>query len=203
VPFCPRCRDEFQDWVKVCPDCQVELVDVLPEPTPKPEKPPPLEPLVTVGVYSYALEAHLDKARLASEGIDSAVIDEHIIIANWLFTIPVGGVKLQVRESDANLARSALKDVVTTTDEKSTETGQYPDDERCPQCRSVDIRYEPFHIRSIYIFWFIMAVFIGGISPYAAGFSLPILKRKWKCNTCGYEWKIPKLLKKEDRALFG
>ncbi|MDD5703251.1 MAG: hypothetical protein PHU23_14535 [Dehalococcoidales bacterium] len=30
MPYCPKCRDEFQDWVKVCPGCQVALVDELP-----------------------------------------------------------------------------------------------------------------------------------------------------------------------------
>jgi hypothetical protein len=32
VPYCPKCRDEFQDWVKVCPDCGVALVEKLPLP---------------------------------------------------------------------------------------------------------------------------------------------------------------------------
>ena len=31
--FCPRCRSEFEDWVKTCPDCDVALV---PEPPPEP-----------------------------------------------------------------------------------------------------------------------------------------------------------------------
>jgi len=30
MPYCPRCRGEFQDWVKACPDCQVALVTELP-----------------------------------------------------------------------------------------------------------------------------------------------------------------------------
>jgi hypothetical protein len=30
MPYCPICRDEFQDWVKVCPSCNVELVKKLP-----------------------------------------------------------------------------------------------------------------------------------------------------------------------------
>ncbi len=38
MPFCPKCRDEFQDWVEVCPDCGVALVDKLPEPPAPPEK---------------------------------------------------------------------------------------------------------------------------------------------------------------------
>ncbi|MBN2099280.1 MAG: hypothetical protein JW753_06750 [Dehalococcoidia bacterium] len=30
MPYCPKCRDEFQDWVKTCPDCRVVLVSELP-----------------------------------------------------------------------------------------------------------------------------------------------------------------------------
>ena len=30
MPYCPKCRDEFQDWVKTCPDCRVALVAELP-----------------------------------------------------------------------------------------------------------------------------------------------------------------------------
>jgi hypothetical protein len=29
MPYCPKCRDEFQDWVKTCPDCRVALVSEL------------------------------------------------------------------------------------------------------------------------------------------------------------------------------
>ena len=29
--YCPNCRDQFEDWVKKCPDCQIKLVDRLPE----------------------------------------------------------------------------------------------------------------------------------------------------------------------------
>jgi hypothetical protein len=34
--YCPKCRSEFEDWVKTCPDCQVELVG---EPPPPPDQP--------------------------------------------------------------------------------------------------------------------------------------------------------------------
>ncbi len=30
MPYCPKCRDEFQDWAKVCPDCGIALVKELP-----------------------------------------------------------------------------------------------------------------------------------------------------------------------------
>lgn len=29
MPYCTKCRDEFQDWVKTCPDCRVALVPEL------------------------------------------------------------------------------------------------------------------------------------------------------------------------------
>jgi hypothetical protein len=39
MPFCPKCHDEFQEWVKTCPDCRVRLLaelHVQAEPTPSP-----------------------------------------------------------------------------------------------------------------------------------------------------------------------
>jgi len=44
VPYCPKCREEFQDWVKVCPDCGVALVDKLPAEKLPAEKPPAKKP---------------------------------------------------------------------------------------------------------------------------------------------------------------
>jgi len=34
--YCPKCRGEFEDWAKTCPDCHVDLVAQSP--------PPPVEP---------------------------------------------------------------------------------------------------------------------------------------------------------------
>ncbi len=35
MPFCPNCRDEFEDWVKICPDCNLALMSKLPPLPPK------------------------------------------------------------------------------------------------------------------------------------------------------------------------
>ena len=53
MSYCLKCREEFQDWVKLCPDCSLALVDSLPElsksePEPELKKEPAREPLVHV-----------------------------------------------------------------------------------------------------------------------------------------------------------
>lgn len=32
MPFCPKCKSEFQNWVTACPDCHQALVDTQPPP---------------------------------------------------------------------------------------------------------------------------------------------------------------------------
>jgi hypothetical protein len=115
MPFCPKCKDEFQDWVKACPDCRVALEDKLPPPSPKIKSILPVDPIVTIATFSYPTEAHLNKAKLESEGIDAFVADEHIVQANWLYSLAIGGVRLQVKESEAEEALSIIKGYPTSS----------------------------------------------------------------------------------------
>jgi hypothetical protein len=76
VPYCPECHDEFQDWVKVCPDCNVALVEKLP-PLPKREKlpPPPKrkkqdEPLVRIAIAPNEMIANMWSGILKEHGIN-------------------------------------------------------------------------------------------------------------------------------------
>ena len=48
MPFCPKCRDEFQDWVKTCPDCQVALVAEPPAPAESSRQAKARDPLVHI-----------------------------------------------------------------------------------------------------------------------------------------------------------
>ena len=170
MPYCPKCHDEFQDWVKACPDCGVSLVDRLPPPPTKQER--KANKLVTVATFSRAEEAHVSKGKLQSEGIWSFVADEHIVTTNWLYSIAVGGVKLQVKESDAEKAYQFLQyrqGKVTRYVEHATEN--------CPKCGSSDVHYATFSLRPLFISWLIL------------GFPLPFLKRKWVCTKCGHKWR--------------
>lgn len=51
-------------------------------------------------------EAHIAMGRLEAEGIHSWLADEHLVQTDWLYSIAVGGIKLQVR---SELAQRALE----------------------------------------------------------------------------------------------
>ena len=54
--------------------------------------------------YDGMPEAHIAMGRLAAEGIESWLADEHLVQTDWLYSIAVGGIKLQVAEEDAERA---------------------------------------------------------------------------------------------------
>jgi len=81
--FCPKCRDEFQDWVKTCPDCHVALVaELRPEsdPTSRPDRTrrasksaKAKEPLALVASASNEPEANMWAGILEDNGIHCMV----------------------------------------------------------------------------------------------------------------------------------
>lgn len=68
----------------------------------------PLPPLVTVGDYDDPMKAQLAKAQLESEGVECVLQDENMNRLYGLASIAIGGVKLQVKESDAGRAAEIL-----------------------------------------------------------------------------------------------
>jgi hypothetical protein len=98
-----------------------------------------LERFVTVATYTFPWEAQLAKARLESEGIASVVADE--ISAGLYGANAIGGVKLRVREEDADRATDLLStlrplpEIYLVTDEDARQA-------RCPSCRSEDVAAE-------------------------------------------------------------
>ena len=129
------------------------------------------EKLVTIARFSHPEEAHIVSARLESEGIWSFVADEFTVKANWLYSNAIGGVRLQVKESDVAVARKILSS--TEPDATLTSgTGQ-----KCPRCGSSDIKYGLFYLSPLFLSWLLL------------DFPLPFIKRKWSCNNCGYRWK--------------
>lgn len=103
--FCPKCGDEYKDGYDKCVECNIGLVAELPV---EELNTGPVEKLIIIAQFSKGFDAHLAKSKLESEGIEGFLADEHIVQMNWLYSNLVGGVKLQVRESDLVKAKEAL-----------------------------------------------------------------------------------------------
>lgn len=67
--------------------------------------------LIKVAAYATAVEAHLAKTKLESEGIEAFILDENIVGLNWLYSAAVGGAKVHVRKADFERARRILENI--------------------------------------------------------------------------------------------
>ncbi len=52
--------------------------------------------LTTVARFDLMPLAHIALGRLRAEGIPATLMDEHLVQTDWLYSIAVGGIKLQV-----------------------------------------------------------------------------------------------------------
>jgi DNA-directed RNA polymerase subunit M/transcription elongation factor TFIIS len=135
--------------------------------------------LITIATFSQPIEAHILKTKLESEDIDCFIADENTVTMNWLYSNAIGGVKLQVKESDYKKAIAIIQKKNTNILPQN-DLNKNSNDPHCPKCNSTNITYEKFSRRFAFISWII------------SGVALPFIKRKWKCNECGYEWKAKK-----------
>ena len=104
MPYCPECRDEFQEWVKVCPDCKVALVDKLPE---LPEREEKDEPLVYITTAPNEPVAMMWKEILESEGINPLVKSAELQAAMYM-TVFISPWEIHVIASQAEEAKDIL-----------------------------------------------------------------------------------------------
>lgn len=63
---------------------------------------------ITVATFDDMPSAHIALGRLAAEEIEATLADEHLVQTDWLYSLAVGGIKLQVRPQDAERARLVL-----------------------------------------------------------------------------------------------
>ena len=130
---------------------------------------------VTVRSYSTPYEANLVKSGLDAFGIDSILIDDYTINANWAWSNLLGGVKVQVEESEIEHAVQLIEaEPSDEQDEKDAwaETGIV-----CPTCNSSDTRYF-LDKRGSFLTWLV--------------FGFPVLPSvsKRACTNCGHKWRI-------------
>lgn len=143
-----------------------------------------LEELVTISKFVSLGEAKLAQGKLMCAGISAFVCDENMHAMNWHMGMALGGIRLQVPDSQVVRALEVLDDF----DPEEAEGLQYEgdDDEAmeqvacCPECESLEIREvpcEPPH----------------QITLWSSGLPLPETPtpttRRWRCLMCGYEWR--------------
>jgi len=66
--------------------------------------------LVTLASYLNPLDAEMAKGMLESNGIEVFLLDAQTASMGWGYNWVVGGVKVQVRQSDLETARQLLQD---------------------------------------------------------------------------------------------
>lgn len=133
--------------------------------------------LVTIATFSHSLEASLVKARLESEGIFVFLADQYMVTMNWLYSNAIGGVRLQVPETEVERALQILAYEPHKEEFHEAILTDSADHDRCPKCESINTEYHRFETRLVFLSWLLLS------------FPLPFFKRKWKCNDCGNTWK--------------
>ena len=139
-----------------------------------PEQFLPEPPPVMVGRYRDLPDAQVAKSLLNSAGIDSFLADENLVRIDWLWSNMIGGVKLFVRDRDAEAAKKLLEQAPPEAFDVPG-VGEYRQP-RCPQCQSLDVALDPLDKGIAY-------------AGLLVSLPIPIGMRGYKCNSCGQEWQ--------------
>ena len=132
--------------------------------------------LITFKTFDNAVDAHLLKIKLESEGITCFLFDEHIVSINPLYSNSVGGIKLKINDEDLAHAKEILLELegtpYTTDDGKAI---------HCPKCASTHIQSGYKSMKNA-----------GGILAAIMSFILVVFpiysKGVYKCLDCGEEF---------------
>jgi hypothetical protein len=157
------------------------------------------ETLVTVDRFHQLANTYVARSILEANGIECFIPDENLILANFLYAIAIGGIRLQVRGSQASEARTVLEDY---REGRFLDTTEFPETEKlvCPACKSTNLRYtwkyDWLHGVLPTVLWVIVVILVAFmVLPVVliGGFiilALPLLfaRRAWRCKDCGNVW---------------
>ena len=105
--FCPKCKYEYVEGIKVCPTCDVELVENLPKVQSVPFDVEYVE-LVTVFETMDTCALMIAKSLLEGSGIKYFAKNENL---RSLFVIPIL-IEIQVGKQDEQVAKEILEDLI-------------------------------------------------------------------------------------------
>lgn len=139
---------------------------------------------ITLKVFNTAIEAHILRSKLDSEGIQCYILDENIVTLNPMLNFAVGGIRLQVAEEDFDAAKAILNemDEKPYTDEKDNAIA-------CPNCESTELYSDYKSTKNSKSVIALLTAFIFAVFPLYT-------KSVFKCKDCGTEFDR----KKEGRS---
>ena len=132
-----------------------------------------LQKMVTIRKFRDLPEALLAKGSLESAGIECALLDGNMVRMDWFISNFIGGVKLQVRQEDADVAEEILTQPIPENFDVSG-IGEYAQP-RCPQCQSLDVNFQELE----------PAAYLS----LAIQVPIPFHRRAWRCHSCKSEWE--------------
>jgi len=131
---------------------------------------------VMIARYGGVPEALLAKSMLDSAGIESFLGDENLVRLDWFYSNLVGGIKLMVREEDAETARALLEKNIPEKLEVAG-VGEYAQPV-CPKCGSLDVSFDELNKQIAYTGFFV-------------GVPIHVNHKGGKCHACGHGWDQP------------
>ncbi len=132
--------------------------------------------LVTLCSYRDPIDAELAKVRLDHAGIPAVIRDQFLPSIQWLYSFAIGGVKIQVDESDVEAGVIVLAEDCTAELSGIAESQAPPaDGDVCPACESSEVRLSKVRRSSAAI-------------SLATGLPLIAWRRRWVCERCRHTW---------------
>ena len=109
MPFCPKCRYEYVEGHKDCPDCKVTLVDVLPD-LEEPSGDPGEKEYVELHPLPGQVYADMVKEVFDKEGIECVLIPDVISTGLLVKGTDIAGneVRIRVYKKDQERAQDIL-----------------------------------------------------------------------------------------------
>lgn len=123
--------------------------------------------MITIARVSYIHEADILCMRLEEAGIKAFIPDQNTTSIQPLYSGAIGGIRVQIDDSNLEAAREILGDEIHADD------GIF----RCPECSSDSVEYENVSKRTAFLSLLLINI------PITWG------KETCTCKACGHQWK--------------
>jgi hypothetical protein len=133
--------------------------------------------IVTIRRFRDLSEAIVARGALEASGIPCFLRNENTVRIDWQISNAIGGIRLDVLESDRDTAEAALTPTDGDRGPAVQDDETYPDPDRlCPSCASASV-----HRKHRWAGLAMAAILALGV-PFPRG------PREWTCDDCGARW---------------